>query len=146
MGHAGSVRWSLLDVCNALCLFCSLQEGGGSHGSPLSMNLARYHHLAKCSSMTSFIAWLWRCMWTFFWEQKRFFNSWVLFAFENLYLSVLVTFFQHCSCVVVLIRKPFGKWRDYPNGGTSAACAHALMQLILMASTTPCRPCAEKKS
>jgi len=80
-------------------------------------------------------------MWTFFQEQKSFFSSWVLFAFENHYLSALVTFFQHCSSVVTLVRKPFGK-----AGGTSAACARVLAQLLLMTFTTSCGPCTEKKS
>lgn len=75
----------------------------------------------------------------FFQEKMHFFSSWVLFAFENHYLSALVTLFQPFGSVVTFLRKPFGE-----AGETSTAWARALPWLMAFAAA--CRHRVETKS
>lgn len=113
MGCAASIGWSLLDLCNALCLFWSLQEGGGSHGSPLSMGLARYHHLGQHSSVTSFIAWLWRCVWTSFLRAKAFLHLLGFVCFwKSLSVSLGDLFSTLQQCFDVSQKTIWKSWRD----------------------------------
>lgn len=105
--------WSLLNLCNAVVSV--LFPAGGRRNSWItfvhepgkitSSSITQFNEPFYCLAGEVYV--------DFFKEQKHFFNSWALFAFENHYLPALVTFFialHQCSDVT---KKTIWKsWRD----------------------------------